>query len=97
MHSSCITPSHAASCQAQTPRESAIPMTTFRDHLPTIAAALPAPAHLSHDICQIDLLASLADLTGQKLPKYTQANYVTLDSVDVLPALLGESPHTATS
>ena len=35
---------------------------------------------------QIDLLASLAALTGQKLP-----NQAAPDSVDVLPALLGES------
>jgi arylsulfatase A-like enzyme len=38
-------------------------------------------------ICQIDLLASLAALTGQKLP-----NHAGPDSVNVLPALLGESP-----
>ncbi len=37
-------------------------------------------------ICQIDLLASLAALTNQKLP-----NQAAPDSVNVLPALLGES------
>jgi arylsulfatase A-like enzyme len=37
-------------------------------------------------VCQIDLLASLADLTGQKL-----AADAAPDSFDVLPALLGES------
>jgi arylsulfatase A-like enzyme len=42
-------------------------------------------------ICQIDLLASLADLTGQKLPGEKQANRARLDSVDVLPALLAKS------
>lgn len=39
-------------------------------------------------ICQIDLLASLAALTQQKLP-----NHAAPDSVNVLPALLGQSPH----
>jgi arylsulfatase A-like enzyme len=39
-------------------------------------------------ICQIDLLASLAALTQQKLP-----NRAAPDSVNVLPALLGQSPH----
>ncbi|HUQ71257.1 MAG TPA: sulfatase-like hydrolase/transferase, partial [Planctomycetaceae bacterium] len=38
-------------------------------------------------VCQIDLLASLSALTGQKL---TDAD--APDSFDVLPALLGESP-----
>jgi len=38
-------------------------------------------------VCQIDLLASLAALSGQKLP-----NQAGPDSVNVLPALLGESP-----
>ena len=37
-------------------------------------------------ICQIDLLASLAALTDQKLP-----NHAAPDSVNVLPALLGQS------
>ncbi len=37
---------------------------------------------------QIDLLASLSALTGQKLP-----NHAGPDSVNVLPALLGESPN----
>jgi arylsulfatase A-like enzyme len=37
-------------------------------------------------ICQIDLLASLAALTDQKLP-----NQAAPDSVNVLPALLGET------
>ena len=37
-------------------------------------------------VCQIDLLASLAKLTGQEV-------HDSLDSVDVLPALLGQSPH----
>jgi arylsulfatase A-like enzyme len=37
-------------------------------------------------ICQIDLLASLAALTNQKLP-----NHAAPDSVNVLPALLGQS------
>jgi arylsulfatase A-like enzyme len=37
-------------------------------------------------ICQIDLLASLATLTDQKLP-----NHAAPDSVNVLPALLGQS------
>jgi arylsulfatase A-like enzyme len=39
-------------------------------------------------ICQIDLLASLAVFTDQKLP-----NHAAPDSVNVLPALLGESPN----
>ena len=38
-------------------------------------------------MCQIDLVRSLAALTNQKLP-----NQAGPDSVDVLPALLGESP-----
>jgi arylsulfatase A-like enzyme len=38
-------------------------------------------------ICQIDLLASLAALTDQKLP-----NHAAPDSVNVLPTLLGELP-----
>ena len=38
-------------------------------------------------VCQVDLLASLAALTGQKLPEDAGQ-----DSVNVLPALLGESP-----
>ena len=37
-------------------------------------------------VCQIDLLASLATLTGQALPEGAGP-----DSIDVLPALLGES------
>ena len=37
-------------------------------------------------VCQMDLLASLASLTHQKLP-----NHAGPDSVNVLPALLGES------
>jgi arylsulfatase A-like enzyme len=37
-------------------------------------------------VCQIDLLASLATLTGQKLPDAAGP-----DSMDVLPALLGEA------
>jgi arylsulfatase A-like enzyme len=37
-------------------------------------------------VCQIDFLASLAALTGQSLP-----NHAAPDSVNVLPALLGES------
>jgi arylsulfatase A-like enzyme len=37
-------------------------------------------------VCQIDLLASLAALTNQKLPNHTAP-----DSVNVLPALLGQS------
>jgi arylsulfatase A-like enzyme len=50
------------------------------------------PGHISADttssalICQIDLLASLAALTNQKLP-----NRAGPDSVNVLPALLGQS------
>lgn len=39
-------------------------------------------------ISQVDLLASLAALTGQKLPEGAGP-----DSVNVLPALLGDSPH----
>jgi len=39
-------------------------------------------------VCQIDLLASLAALTQQKLP-----NHAGPDSVNVLPALLGKSQH----
>jgi arylsulfatase A-like enzyme len=39
-------------------------------------------------VCQIDLLASLATLTNEKL-----ANQAGPDSVDVMPALLGKSPH----
>lgn len=39
-------------------------------------------------VCQIDLLASLAALTDQKLP-----NHAGPDSVNVLPALLGDSQH----
>jgi arylsulfatase A-like enzyme len=38
-------------------------------------------------VCQIDLLASLAALTEQKLP-----NLAGPDSVNVLPALLGNAP-----
>jgi arylsulfatase A-like enzyme len=38
-------------------------------------------------VCQIDLLASLAALTGQKLDEAAAP-----DSFDVLPALVGESP-----
>lgn len=38
-------------------------------------------------VCQIDFLASLAALTGGRLP-----NQAGPDSVNVLPALLGESP-----
>jgi arylsulfatase A-like enzyme len=47
------------------------------------------PAGKSSDalVCQIDFLSSLAALTGQKLP-----NQAGPDSVNVLPALLGESP-----
>jgi arylsulfatase A-like enzyme len=50
------------------------------------------PAHVSAGgksdalICQIDFLASLAALTDQKLP-----NQAGPDSVNLLPALLGES------
>jgi arylsulfatase A-like enzyme len=38
-------------------------------------------------VCQIDFLASLAALTNQKLP-----NRAAPDSVNLLPALMGESP-----
>lgn len=34
-----------------------VSLTTFRDHLPAIAASLPVTACVSHDVCQIDLLA----------------------------------------
>ena len=44
------------------------------------------PATSDALICQIDLLASLASLTRQKLPEAAGP-----DSIDVLPALLGES------
>jgi arylsulfatase A-like enzyme len=46
------------------------------------------PANATSDalVCQIDLLASLATLTNQKLP-----NHAGPDSVNVLPALLGQS------
>jgi arylsulfatase A-like enzyme len=47
---------------------------------------IPAGATSSALICQIDLLASLAALTNQKLP-----NHAAPDSVNVLPALLGQS------
>ncbi len=47
---------------------------------------VPAGATSDALICQIDLLASLAALTNQKLP-----NHAAPDSVNVLPALLGES------
>ena len=47
---------------------------------------VPAGATSNALICQIDLLASLAALTNQKLP-----NHAAPDSVNVLPALLGES------
>jgi arylsulfatase A-like enzyme len=47
---------------------------------------VPAGAMSNALICQIDLLASLAALTNQKLP-----NHAAPDSVNVLPALLGES------
>ena len=47
---------------------------------------VPAGAKSDALVCQIDLLASLAALTGQKLP-----NQAGPDSVNVLPALLGES------
>ena len=46
----------------------------------------PAGTTSSALICQIDLLASLAALTNQKLP-----NHAAPDSVNVLPALLGQS------
>ena len=47
---------------------------------------VPAGATSKALICQIDLLASLATLTNQKLP-----NLAAPDSVNVLPALLGGS------
>ena len=47
---------------------------------------LPANATSDALVCQIDLVASLAALTNQKLP-----NRATPDSVNVLPALLGQS------
>lgn len=43
-------------------------------------------------ICQVDLLASFADLTGQKLP-----HEAAPDSLDMLPALLGQSKTGRTS
>jgi arylsulfatase A-like enzyme len=48
---------------------------------------VPASKESDALVCQIDLLASLATLTNQKLP-----NHAGPDSVNVLPALLGESP-----
>ena len=47
---------------------------------------VPANATSAALVCQIDLLASLAALTNQKLP-----NRAAPDSVNVLPALLGQS------
>jgi len=47
---------------------------------------VPAGKESDALVCQIDFLASLAALTNQKL-----ANHSGPDSVDVLPALLGES------
>lgn len=47
---------------------------------------VPAGATSNALVCQIDLLASLAALTDQKLP-----NHAAPDSVNVLPALLGQS------
>ena len=47
---------------------------------------VPAGSTSDALVCQIDLLASLAALTNQKLP-----NHAAPDSVNVLPALLGES------
>ena len=47
---------------------------------------VPAGATSDALVCQMDLLASLAALTGQKLP-----NQAGPDSVNVLPALLGQS------
>ena len=47
---------------------------------------VPAGGKSDALVCQIDLLASLAALTGEKLP-----NQAGPDSVNVLPALLGES------
>ena len=52
-------------------------------------------------VCQIDLLASLAALTGQKLPIHPlppgegrgEGALAAPDSVNVLPALLGQSQH----
>ena len=34
-----------------------VSLTTFRDRLPTIVATPPVPARVSHDLCQIKLLA----------------------------------------
>jgi arylsulfatase A-like enzyme len=49
---------------------------------------VPAGKTSSAIVCQIDLLATMAALTQNKLP-----NYAGPDSVNVLPALLGKSPH----
>ncbi len=49
---------------------------------------VPAGKETDALVCQIDLLASLAAFTNQKLP-----NQAAPDSVNVLPALLGETQH----
>ena len=49
-------------------------------------AHVPAGKESTALVCQIDLLASLAALTDQQLP-----NQAGPDSVDVLPALIGQS------
>jgi hypothetical protein len=61
-----------------------VSLTTFRDHLPTIAATLPAPAHLSHDICQIDLLADrIASLdTGSTHKVYRDWRFAVLSDAE---------------
>jgi arylsulfatase A-like enzyme len=49
---------------------------------------VPAGQTSSALVCQMDLLTSLAELVGQKLP-----NHAAPDGVNVLPALLGKSEH----